>query len=245
MTPAYSSLPDLVSLALALVAWNAFALLATFLTRACSRRLPFAGIAYSGVWPRAVGAAVFILLGFMIINLWNSVQAAQTNVDKEAAVARELARDAAPGDRTAIAAYVERSIAAWPKLCAENVAFVEPAALRTLERAVHPRSAATRSDLDRQFTTLEALQYERVRLARGTMPRELWTAAAVLSALLVVLLALTVVDPAAYHVILMIILATSLAMTFWIAALLDFPFCGSHAVAPAPLRDTLHALRLP
>ncbi len=245
MSPAYSSLPDVVSLVVALVVWNGFALAVTFVTRRLALRVPFKGIAYSGVWPRAVGAAVFILLGFMIINLWNSMQATQTNVDKEAAIVRELTRDVTPAGRPAIAAYLKRSIGSWPKLCASNVSFVEPEALRALERAVHPRTPAVMDDLDRQFTALETLRYERIRLARGTMPRELWAAAIVLSALLVLLLAITVVDPAIYHVLLMILLATSIAMTFWIAALLDFPFCGSHAVTPVPLQDTLSSLRSP
>lgn len=243
MAPAYTSLPDALAYLLAFVVANAVAICATLIARRFTNNVPPESAALASSWSRAVGAVLALLIAFMIVSLWTAMHQAQLNVDAEAAAVRSVDHDLQPSQRPLVVAYLRASIDEWPSLCAGIPETSKArAALGALEREGRGRNASADDDLYRQFTALETLRYDRVRAAEAPVPRQLWFAIVVLALCSIVVLSLIPLQPLGYHVALMMLAATSLATLFWVATLMDYPFCGSISVQPAPLVSTLGAL---
>ena len=244
MSAGFSSLPTFVSLAIALVALNAIALGATVIARSWAQRAGVAGSSTIGAWATAVGALCAVLFAFTIINLWNTFRDADANVDAQAVTVRMVARDMAPSTLPALRSYIAQTIEEWPILCSGGQSKGVDGALANVERSAVPRTPAYGADLYAQLAQLEQLRFTHLRYADERLPRDLWVALGALSLALLAVLALALPESRAYHVALMLVMGTALAVLFWVASLLDYPFCGASSVHPTALMQALHATAL-
>ncbi len=244
MSAGFSSLPSLVSLAIAVVALNAIALVATALARSWAKRAGVAGSSSIGAWATAVGALCAVLFAFTIINLCNTFRDADANVDAQAVTVRMVARDMAPAQLPILRAYISQTIAEWPVLCGGGRSMAADQSLSDLEHAAVPRTPAFGNDLYAQLAQLEQLRFTHLRAADERLPRDLWIALGALSLALLVVLSLALPESRAYHVALMLVMGTALGVLFWVASLLDYPFCGATSVQPTALTQALHAAGL-
>jgi hypothetical protein len=207
-----------------MVALNAIAFGAMILARWWAARNGIVGSPLVGAWATAVGA----LCAF---------RDADANVDAQAAAVRMVARDLKPTGNPLLKDYVAATIAEWPTLCGGGRSAAADAAL---EREAQPKTQLHADDLFAQLATLEALRFAHMRAADERLPRELWAALGVLSLALLAVLALALPESQAYHLALMLVMGTSLAILFWVATLLDYPFCGTTSVVPNALVEALH-----
>jgi len=227
---------------IALVVLNAIALAAVFLVRRWAARNRIAGSPAISAWATAVGALCAVLFGFTIVNLWNVLRSADANVDAEAVAVRMVARDLQPAQTGMLRDYVAATVVEWPSLCGGGHSPLADAALARLEQNSKAKSAIYDDDLYRQLSTLEDLRLVHLRAAGDVLPRELWIALGVLAVSLLVVLAFALLESQAYHIALMLAVGTALGMLFWVASLLDYPFCGSTSVQPTALVQTLQLL---
>lgn len=217
---------------------NAVGLAAMSLARRWSHRLGVTtGPPVVGAWATCAGGLTALLFAFTIVTVWNSAARARSNVDDEAAAIRLVARDIAPSQRGVLRAYVNESIAEWPQLCGGKADPQIDATLISLQQSAKPRSPSYADDLYRQLGTMEDLRNRRWQTSTSSIPDEIWVALLVLSASVLVVLSLALTDRPEVHVVLTIAVATALGTLFWVAAVLEYPFCGRTGIGPAELLD--------
>ena len=242
MIAAFSRLPTLVTLIVMLLVSNGIAFAILTLSRRFGRKYHIVGVPAVGAFATACGALCSLLFSFTIVTLWNADTRAESNVDAEAQAIQSIARDMRHDQLPLVHAYLAASIAEWPSLCGGGDFSRSDDALDTLQNQAAPRDAAHDDDLFRQFTALDNLRGQRLRASESGAPPELWTALVVLPLALFVVLAFTFLENTTYQAALMITFAAAIGVVFWVATLLDFPFCGGTSVSPQPLLDALRVI---
>ena len=194
-----------------------------------------AGTPVISSWATGVGGLCALLFAFTIVTLWNNSARAYSNVDDEAGAIRLAARDLARSQLPLLRNYVDLAIAEWPSLCGGKEDARTSAALLTLERLAKPRSEGYAIDLYVQLGTLEDMRNRRWQTSTQSVPDELWLALIVLSVALVIVLAIALPDRWETHLVLTITVATAIGAVFWVATILEYPFCGTRAIGPGEI----------
>lgn len=190
-------------------------------------------------WATCVGGLTALLFAFTIVTVWNSAARAKSNVDDEAAAIRLVARDISPSQLPMLRTYVDESIAEWPQLCGGVVDPHVDVTLVALQRAAKPRAPAYADDLYRQLGSMEDLRNRRWQTSTSSIPNEIWIALTVLSCSVLVVLGLAMPDRHETHSVLTIAIATALGTLFWVATVLEYPFCGRTGIGPGELLDIM------
>jgi len=221
---------------------NAVALAAMVVARRWSYRLGVTtGPSVVSAWATCAGGLTALLFAFTIVTVWNSAARAKSNVDDEAAAVRLVARDITAAQRGLLRAYVDGTIAEWPQLCGGVEDRRVDATLLRLQQAAKPVSLAYADDLYRQLGTMEDLRSRRWQTATSSIPDEFWIALIVLSCSVLLILGLAMPDRNETHAVLMIAVATSLGTLFWVAGVLEYPFCGRTGIGPGEFLDIVRA----
>ena len=235
-------LPAWVAFLVTVAIANAIALLLMFAGRRWSYRVGVTSAqAVVSAWATCVGALTALLFAFTIVTVWNSAARARSNADDEAAAIALVARDIAPAQRPLLRAYVDETIAEWPQLCGGKQDAHVADTLVALQQAAKPRSSAYADDLYRQLASLEDLRNRRWQTSMSSIPNEIWTALIVVSCSLLVVLGLALTERPETHAVLMVALATVLGTLFWVATVLEFPFCGRTGIGPEKLLEIVRA----
>lgn len=243
MSADFTRLPSLVSLVLAVACANALAFTVFAIVRAAARRLGIThGSPAVGAWATAAGSLGALLFAFTIVTLWSIDRNTRAAVDAEAAAVRMVARDVRPDQIPLARAYLQSAIREWPALCEGGSFDNGTRALEVLMHQAVARNATFNDDLYRQLSSIETMRFQRVRSARSGIPRELWVGVVAMAVAMFAILSLMLLEHRGYHATLMAIYATVVGMLFWVAILLDFPFCGATAITPQPFIDALNLL---
>lgn len=221
---------------------NAVALLAMAAVRRWSIRIGVtSGPAVVNAWATCAGALTALLFGFTIVTVWNSAARARANVDDEASAIRLVARDIVEWQLPVLRSYVEQTIAEWPQLCGGVPNPRIDDALVNLQRLAKPRTAGYADDLYRQLNAMENLRNRRWQTATSSIPAEIWIALVVLSCGLIVVLSVALPERLETHAVLMVAVATALGTLFWVATVLEHPFCGRTGIGPNEILDIVQA----
>lgn len=104
-----------------------------------------------------------------------------------------------------------------------------------------PRSPTYADDLYRQLGSIEDLRNRRWQTSTSSIPDEIWVALLVLSAGGARRAKSGADGSCETHSVLMCIVATALGTLFWVAAVLEYPFCGRTGIGPGEPLDILRA----
>ncbi len=233
MTLWISALPSWLAFAVVLVAANAAALGAMAVARRYYARAGVpSGPPPVGAWATAVGGLCAMLFAFTIVTLWNATTTVKANIDAESTAMVLLARDVEVAQRPLIAEYVRQTVEEWPRLCGGSENPSVESDLMTLERLAKPRKPEYANDLYLQLGTLENMRDRRWRAASHAVPDEVLAALGVLALTLFVVLAIAFPERLDTHLALTLAIGTAIGTLFWVAVLLEYPFCGSGTIGP-------------
>jgi len=237
-----SQMPSWVAFVCTIAICNGIAVCATLLARRWSQRIGVTeGAPVVNSWATCAGALAALLFAFTIVTVWNSSTRAFSNIDDEASAIRLVARDLATPQLPMLREYVEGTVAEWPQLCGGKPNPRVDIALLTLQRLAKPRLPGYADDLYRQLGTMEDLRNRRWQTSSSSIPDEIWAALIVLSCALVTVLALALPNRPEVHFVLMIAVATALGTLFWVATVLEYPFCGRTGIGPSEILDIIRA----
>lgn len=246
MNAAFSSLPSLVSLLLVIVIANAAGFGINALARTYGRHFRIVdGSPMVGAWVTATGSLCALLFAFTVITLWNAETRAAGALDGEAQAVRAIARDVGPAQLPLVRTYLTATMSEWPTLCGGGDFSASTRAFESLMHEAKAQRSEYDDDLFRQMTSLASARAQRLRASSTAVPIELWVALIALSLAMFAILAFVFLDHPHYHAALTVVFATSIGILFWVASLLDFPFCGGTAVSMQPLLDALHFIGQP
>ena len=236
-----SSVPNALSFALIVLAWEAIALGAIGLARKWSRRrgLP-TGQTLISAWATVAGALCGLLFAFVIATLWGQLRTTVRDIDAEATAVRLTARDMAPAQRLLLQRYEVATLAEWSALCSGGSFAASNRALARLQEGAQPITPSLAGDLSQQLGALERGRYFRLQGGLPTIPYEVWIALVVLALAVIGVLALANPDRVAFHVVLTLIIGAELGTLFWVLTLLELPFCGKTGLGPAAIFHALH-----
>ncbi|HEY1976778.1 MAG TPA: hypothetical protein VGG89_09550 [Candidatus Baltobacteraceae bacterium] len=221
---------------------NAVALSAMYVARRWSHRMGVtSGPPVVSAWATCAGGLTALLFAFTIVTVWNSAARAKSDVDDEAAAIRLVARDIAPAQRVLLREYVNETIAEWPALCGGEQDPKVDATLVALQQAAKPRSPSYADDLYRQLGTMEDLRNRRWQTSTSSIPDEIWVALLVLSCSVLIVLSLALTERPEPQTVLTAAVATALGTLFWVAGVLEYPFCGRTGIGPGELLDIVRA----
>ena len=238
----FSQIPSWGAFVLIVAIANAVAIGVMFLVRHWSRGLGVtSGSPVVNSWATSAGALTALLFAFTIVTVWNSSTRADSNMEREATAIRSVSRDIARAQLPLLSAYVSQTLAEWPQLCGGRPSPGAEASLIRLERFAQPRKTAYADDLYRQLAAMEDMRSRRWQFAASSIPDEIWVALVVLSCSLLMVLAMAMPDRGEIHLLLMIAVATALGTLFWVASLLEYPFCGSTGITPGDILTIAHA----
>lgn len=228
--PSWASFVTVVAVA------NVLAIAAMVFVRHWARRRGIeSGPPVVNSWATCAGGLCALLFAFTIVTLWNQGTAARGNVEAESAAIRTVARDLTPSQLPLLRAYVEAAIAEWPQLCGGAPSQDAENKLLTLETFAKPRDKSFADDLYRQLSLMEDARNNRWQTSTASMPGEIWLALIVLSLGMVTVLAFAMPERVSVHLPLMIVIACGVGTLLWVAAVLQFPFCGAKGISPAEL----------
>lgn len=199
--------------------------------------VPAPGVVNS--WATCTGSLCALLFAFTIVTLWNAVTAAHTAIDGEAAAIRLVARDITPAQMPLLRNYVKDMLAEWPKLCDGDLDPALDASLASLQRVAKAKSPVYDDDIFRQLGVLEDSRNRRWQRSASAVPDELWIGLIVLSLAVLCVLAAAVPERIETHLFLTIVIATALGTLFWVATVLEYPFCGRTSIQPDEILSIL------
>jgi hypothetical protein len=237
-------MPSWLAFLVILAAYEAFALGVTLIARRVYARWEFPRAAtFVPPWLQLVGGLNALLFAFVIVSLWSTLHAAETNVDNEAFTIRMLYRDIEPAQRPLVVDYARAIVDSWPLLCGgANAGVAGGRILSRIEHEGKPVDKTGRVDLDRDLATLDDLRARRLHATVSGVPDELWLGLTVLSMILILMTSFIHPERADMHLALAGFVALAIALLLWVAVSLDFPFCGGTTVLPIPLQETVDAL---
>jgi hypothetical protein len=239
-----SGLPSWLAFLVILGAYESFALAVTLVARNVYARLEFPRSAsFVPPWLQLVGGLNALLFAFVIVSLWTTLHAAETNVDAEGFTIRTLYHDVEPAQRPLVVAYARAVVDSWPSLCGgKNAGAASSRLLARIEREGRPVQKSAAGDLGRELASLEDLQARRLHATVSGVPDELWLGLVTLSLILILMTSFIHPERADMHLALAGFVALAIALLLWVAVSLDFPFCGGTTVTPLPIQEAIDAM---
>jgi hypothetical protein len=242
MTLWINEMPSWLAFVVTIAIANGLAIAAMTVARRWSRGIGVTeGPSVVNSWATCAGALTALLFTFAIVTVWNSSTRARSNMDDEASAIRLVARDLDVSQLPLLREYVAPTLAEWPQLCGGSPNPQVDSALLSLQRQAKPRLPAYSDDLYRELGTMEDLRNRRWQTSTSSIPNEIWIALAVLSCAVLVVLALAHPERQETHLALMLTVATALGTLFWVATVLEYPFCGRTGIGPKDILDIARA----
>jgi hypothetical protein len=219
---------------------NAMAVLGMLAARRWLHALGFsAGPPVINAWATCCGALCALLFAFTVVTLWNRTTFAYSNTDDEASVLRSVARDISPSQLPLLRKYINLTVQEWPRLCGGTQDPTIDATLLGLQRAAVPRKPNYAGDLYRQLSLMEDLRNRRWQVSNYSVPTELWVALIILSCSVLIVLSFALPERWELHVVLMIVIATTLSTLVWVLTVLEYPYCGHTGISPTEIGEIL------
>jgi hypothetical protein len=205
-----------------------------------------------GVTFEFVGIAYAILIGFVIVSLWESQQTASDKIAAEAAALDDmavLAHGLSAADRAAVDDGIRRYVEA---VAGEEFERMEDghhsaAADRTEDElldtvlALHPSTdlqVDLQSKLIDSYNVLTDVRTERLGLAEDKLAGELWILVLASSLAMVLLIAAFETD-GKWDVGATAIISVTIGLVLFAMVALSYPFSGQVSVDPSPLQDVV------
>lgn len=202
-----------------------------------------------------VGIAYAILVGFVIVSVWETQQEAHAAVQHEAATLEDMVAVERPlqgsGEEVheAMEAYVRTTTEeefGGSLEDGEQAEVAEDAADAILDAivAIEPErdvDGELRSELIGEYTAFRDLRTERVALANQHIAGELWLLVLV-SSLAVVLLVATFKGEGRWDVLATVFVSLTVGLVLYALVALSYPFSGDVSVDPAPLQGVLREI---
>lgn len=202
-----------------------------------------------------VGIAYAILVGFVIVSVWETQQEARESVSVEAATLEDfivLDHALEPADRSAIEAAVT-----------DYVSLVVDEEFRALKDGRHSEAAEAAADdifhavVDAKISSdvqgdlqssmidsykeLSDVRTERHQLANSRIAGELWLLVLV-SSLAMILLVAAFKGTGRWDLYATTIVSITIGLVVFALVALSYPFSGDVSIDPGPLRDVLHTI---
>jgi hypothetical protein len=228
------------------VGFVVFALGATWVGRRITQRL---GVAASSPSLSAVtgviGTLVSILIGLVIVSLWQSFQTARTAVFNEATqirtcaqLAKLLGQHPEPflNDLRTYVVALERD--EWPAMAEGRGADTAAQALNVLTLDAN-RNRGPLLDLRSNIARLTELRAQRLSLTESGVNWLLWLAIFVTPMFSLTAIGLVNEPQAPFHYMLSLLAALAMSFAVFIAIELDLPFNGIASLVPDPITATL------
>jgi hypothetical protein len=190
-------------------------------------------------WISIVGGLNALIFAFIIFTVWANLHAASADVDSEALTVRMLWRDITPAQRPQVLAYSRAVIAGWSQLCGGQGNSEAGRIQHALERYARPATPALLGQVDDEVDALTALRNRRLRAAQSGVPEELWLGTIVLSWILIAITSFVHPERRDMHLALVACTALALGLLLWVAAMIDYPYCGGSTVTPVPLQRSV------
>ncbi|GLZ35408.1 hypothetical protein Lesp02_75950 [Lentzea sp. NBRC 105346] len=222
-----------------------------------SRRLPYNEL--SGHFFAAVGAFYAVLLAFVVVAVWEDMNAAKDNTYVEANALPGLyfsSTQFEPAQRAefqgAAVTYARAVIAdEWPRLAhGEPSPQVEDAAKRMRKALLQldpqtPKQEALYGAMIERVNVINSARRDRLNEARPSIPGYLWFGL-IIGGVLVIGIALFFGAPKPLpHALMVITLAMLVAGSLYYAHLMDHPFAGTTTVTPDAFRVALKQMGQP
>jgi hypothetical protein len=150
-----------------------------------------------------------------------------------------LWRDITPAQRPQVLAYSRAVIAGWSQLCGGQGNSEAGRIQHALERYARPATPALLGQVDDEVDALTALRNRRLRAAQSGVPEELWLGTIVLSWILIAITSFVHPERRDMHLALVACTALALGLLLWVAAMIDYPYCGGSTVTPVPLQRSV------
>jgi hypothetical protein len=235
-----NSVPSWLALVAVVLVYEAFAIGVTLLARRLYThwRFPSNG-SFVPPWISIVGGLNALIFAFIIFTVWTNLHAASADVDSEALTVRMLWRDITPAQRPEVLAYARAVIAGWSQLCGGQGNSEAGRIQHRLERDARPATPSLLRQVDDEVDALTALRNRRLRAAQSGVPEELWFGTIVLSWILIAITSFVHPERRDMHLALVACTALALGLLLWVAAMIDYPYCGGSTVTPAPLQRSV------
>ena len=201
-----------------------------------------------------VGLAYAILVGFVIVSLWQDQSEAREAVSSEASALQDIVsisrvlptRDARPV-RAAVGSYCRAVVEDEWKLLRTGSS--SPMAERrvheifdavTAIQAQVPVVTALQASMVDAVKELTARRIHRLELAEVRLAAELWLLVLLASTIVIVLVSAFEAD-GGWHTLTTLIVATTVGMLLFAVVALSYPFSGEVSIAADPFADVLRS----
>lgn len=236
-----SSVPPWVAFIAIVLVYVTFAIGISLLARLLYSRWNFPNSgSFVQPWISIVGGLNALIFAFVIVTLWSNLHAAIADVDTEALTVRRLWRDITPAQRPKVLAYSRAVILGWPQLCGGQGSPEAGKIERELERDAQPATPSLLGQVDEEVDALTALRNHRLRAAQSGVPEELWLGTVALSWILIAITSFVHPERRDMHLALVACTALAMGLLLWVAAMIDYPYCGGSAVTPLPLQNSVN-----
>lgn len=204
-----------------------------------------------------VGVTFGLLLGFLVVNLWGDLQAAQETVQNEAndllsmyQLTYGLSEPATPAElREQIVTYARLVVDdEWPNLASHRSDPQVDAAFDRLWKSylrLDPAMGAEESSYAESLRFLSDLQgarNRRINAAHNVVPAALWTVLLCGVALMIVTIWFTGSEDVRTHLFMTVVLAISLASVLFLIRAFNNPFQGDIHVDAEPIERVLRQI---
>jgi len=202
----------------------------------------------------AIDAFISLPLALFLFSLWNNSRAVQADINNESGQMLQLWQESAafaqPDKGTLqkeLRAYAH-SVAydEWPALCAQQPTLRGDAELADLEsrlivKKIPRNDSALRSAMMSRLARLDELRHNRQNAAMPVIIPEIWVTLLLISAVVLFGPVFFNIEHAVMQRANAILFATALGMVFFLAARLDYVFCGT-SVSPQAFVDVSHTI---
>jgi hypothetical protein len=199
-----------------------------------------------------------VLLGFVILNVYNQYQRADRITTREAATLVTLYLDTErypdpprPAMQQAIRQYTRsvvddefQSMRRGEPSPATGARLDQLYVLNVNLHSGDPNFVELNSEFNRQIDSTAQLREERIRLARTTLPWTLWFVLMLASIVTIVMAASLFMQPVSHQLFGSFLLGAMVGALLFVVLLLDRPFTGTTAISPEAFQRSLQAYTL-
>ncbi|MDP9017849.1 MAG: DUF4239 domain-containing protein [Candidatus Eremiobacteraeota bacterium] len=251
-----TEIPPILAFLLIVAIFNAYALvmLLSLRTLLARHKMPRNEAIASSTFG-AIGGFNSLLLALVVVTLWTGFRETQTNVNREAAQIAHLRQDMigfpapeAAKFTQALRRYVDAVVFdEWPALCNGKPGPRATDEFNVLQKDLIENSslkmdATLRSDTLSRIGQLDELRRSRLTAASPVIIPEVWVVLLFVTGLLLVSPVFFNTEHRGLQIAMAAFFATALGAVFFIAARLDYVFCGSTSVSPDALMDVARTL---
>jgi hypothetical protein len=243
----FQDLPSADALAFVCCYYAGFGILLTWLGRMVGKKLGLDSNSHSiGPAMGMIGTTASILIGLVIVALWNDYRVARATVNSEASELRSAARDVqllAPASRPVLLGELHKYVAAvtideWPAMQRGSYSNSAGRALAQLTLD----ASMTRSpgfDLRARISRVGELRTMRLSQSNSGVVPVLWFALLTIPVLILAGLGLLNERSAPFHYLISTLVAVVISIAIFVTIEIDLPFRGAVALSPDPIASSI------